>query len=233
MGRSGLWTEMLLAPAALLLVLAAAMLGVGALLAGLPLVWLTPVLLRGFAGGLAMDEREQAASLGAERTSLLALLCMVCLLPTVNARGGVLDVLASEWVDVGLLVVAVFYLRVVLLAWWTMDRRMAAHLAGGTAALTLALLTVGTLLVRPSAVAPWVLVAPVLALVPHLVLESRPAVSLGLWIAGTAVAAAVAFGGDFLWIEGLVVLVLLAAPWGAAAAACINLIGTRAVEAAA
>ena len=218
MSRSGLWSEISAPLVALAVAFGAAILHLPALLVVMSLVWFGPALLRR-AGALdPLDERETEVARIAQQVSLSVLLVLVTVLPFLLTVGDTRDApsLRSEWLDVGFVVVVIFYLRAAVMMHYAIPRTLAAHVAGLAATLTAAFFVIASALIVPGQLpAIFFFVLPI-CLLPHAAaFISRP-LAAALWAGGTALAAMVVIGIDSP-VEIVAAAGLLVVPWALAA----------------
>lgn len=218
MSSSGLWAEISAPVAALLVAMGAAIAHLPAAVGLLSLVWFGPALMRR-AGILdPLDERETEVSRIAQQISLFVLLVLVTVLPFLLTVGDTRDApsLRSEWLDVGFLVVVIFYLRAAVMLHYTVPRSLAAHLSGLAATLTAASGVLAYALFYPGQLpAIFFLVLP-LCVLPHIAaLVWKPLAAL-LWAGGAGLTALVVVGIESP-LEAVIAAGLLVLPWALAA----------------
>jgi hypothetical protein len=215
MNRTGLWTEILAPAGALLVAMTAALLRLPALLVLLSLIWFGPTLFRQLAVVGPLDERETEVYRVAQQLSLSVLLVLVTVLPflLVSAREDSSHPVTSEWLDVGFLVVAIFVLRALVLMHWAVPRTAAAHVAGGGATFIAATATWAIAAYYPGAFPAWVLFAPFILVVPHLVALKWKRVAAVLWFGGAALTALWSVTTVESPLEQVIFLGTLVLPW--------------------
>jgi hypothetical protein len=155
------------------------------------------------------------------------LLILVTVLPFLLTVGDTRDApsLRSEWLDVGFLVVVIFYLRAAVMLHYTVPRSVAAHTAGWAATLTAAMGVLGYAAFFPGrlpAVFFWVLP---LCLLPHAAVWIHERLAALLWALGAGLTALVALGIDSP-LEMVTAAGLLVLPW-ALASYWINQVGAE------
>jgi hypothetical protein len=196
---------------------AAAILHLPAALVLLSLVWFGPAILRRSGAMEPLDERETEVDRIAQQVSLSVLLVLVTVLPFLLTVGDTRDApsLRSEWLDVGFLVVVIFYLRAAVMLNYTVPRAVAAHTAGLAATLTATMLVLGNALFSPGQLpAIFFFVLP-LCLLPHVaVFVWKPLAAL-LWAGGAVLTALVIVGIDSP-LEMVIAAGLLVVPWSLA-----------------
>ena len=214
MSRSGLWSEISAPLVALAIAFGAAILHLPALLVLMSLVWFGPVLLRR-AGALdPLDERETEVNRVAQQVSLSVLLVLVTLLPFLLTVGDTRDApsLRSEWLDVGFLVVVIFYLRAAVMLHYTVPRAVAAHTAGLAATLTATMGILGNAWFYPGNLPTVFLIVPVICLLPHVAALLWKPLAAALWIAGAAMTTLAVIGIPSP-LEVVCAIGLLVIPW--------------------
>jgi hypothetical protein len=216
MNRTGLWSEILAPIAALLVAGTASLLRLPVLLVFLSIIWFGPAVLRRVSVVGALDERETEAYRVAQQVSLSVLLILVTILPflLVSVREG--RTVASEWLDVGFLVVAIFMIRALVIMHRTLPRPAAAHLAGAGATFIAAAGLWTLAAYGPGPIATWVLLSPIMCVVPHLVALKWRKLAAVLWLGGAALTAAWTVTTIASPLEQVITLGTLALPWAAA-----------------
>jgi hypothetical protein len=204
--------------AALVVAFAAAIMHLPAALVLLSLVWFGPALLRRTGAMEPLDERETEVNRVAQQISLSVLLVLVTVLPFLLTVGDTRDApsLRSEWLDVGFLVVVIFYLRAAVMLNYTVPRAVAAHTAGLAATLTAALGVMGNALFYPGQLPPIFFFVLPLCLLPHAAAFVWKPLAALLWAGGAGFTALVIAGLDSP-LEVVVAAGLLVVPWALAA----------------
>lgn len=218
MSRSGLWSEIYAPVLALLIALGTAILHFPSLLVTLSLVWFGPALLRGAGAFEPLDEREVEVSRVAQQISLSVLLVLITVLPFLLTVGDTRDApsLRSEWLDVGFLVVVIFYLRAAVMLHYAVPRTMAAHLAGFAATLVATLGILGQVWFFPGEVPTILFFGPLVCLLPHAAALFWKPLAAAMWGAGAAMTALMALGIPSR-LEVVCFFGLLVLPWTLAA----------------
>ncbi|UCG84868.1 MAG: hypothetical protein JSW71_13035 [Gemmatimonadota bacterium] len=219
MNRAGLWSEILAPAGALLVAMTASTLRMPVLLAALTLLWFSPALLRHYSLVAPLDERETAVYRLAQRVSLSVLLVLVTVLPylLVSARDDTSHPLQSEWLDVGFLVVAIFYLRTAVVLHRTVPRTVAAHLAGAGATLVTIIGFAGAALQFPERIPIWARFAPLLCFLPHVAALKWRRLASVLWLGGAILTAFWTLTTITSRLEQVISFGILVLPWTLAA----------------
>lgn len=218
MSRTGLWTEILAPAGALLVAVVAAALQQPAALVALAVIWFAPALLRRVGSLPPLDEREEETDRLAQQISLSTLLVAVTVLPYLLSfeSGEVVRTLALEWLDVGFLVVAIFYVRAGVMLHRTVPRAWAAQLGSLGACAIAAIGIWGAAIIFPGRVPPWFLAAPLACLFPNLVALKWRRLAGVMWLGGAALTALWSVTAPDSLLEKIICLLMLALPWAVA-----------------
>lgn len=214
MSRSGLWSEISAPLVALAVAFVAAILRLPAVLVVMSLVWFGPSLLRRVGALDPLDERETEVSRVAQQISLSVMLVLVTILPFLLTVGDTRNApsLRSEWLDVGFLVVVIFYLRGAVMLHYAVPRALAAHAAGIAATLMATIGILGNAWLYPGNLPAIFFIVPLICLLPHAAALLWKPLAAAMWAGGAAMTMLVVFGIDSP-LEMVCAVGLLVVPW--------------------